>query len=82
MRAVGTNWQVICNHLCKTTGKRYYAVQPFPNVWQAWCKDCHSILREEGGWTERAQLFAGLALVCASCFNDIVSRHKRVRLSA
>jgi hypothetical protein len=35
---------------------------------QAWCAACNAILREEGDWTERAESFAGVTLICAGCF--------------
>src|SRR5262245_26484242 len=74
---------VICQHLVQERGRRYYSLwlgPDHPGDEQAWCEDCHTVLEEEGSWTNRVTEFAAISLVCGSCFQAVLRRHTRLRL--
>ena len=77
---------VACRHLREGAGLRYHAIRPFPaeapRLWQAWCGECHAVLEQEGGWTDRAKAFIDIAIICTPCYRETMRRHHRVRLAA
>jgi hypothetical protein len=38
------------------------------------------VLRQEGGWTDYADQYAGEAVVCAACYDAIKRRNRRTTL--
>jgi hypothetical protein len=75
-------YQFVCRHMMEETGLKYHAIKWSPShpFMQAWCEKCHAVLREEGGWTDRAKQFADLQGICADCYEKVVRRHKETPL--
>ena len=42
-----------------------------------WCDRCDVVWAREGEWTDAMGKFAGLRLVCASCFSEIKDHHQQ-----
>ncbi len=73
-----------CRRLCAETGLWNCASQPSPGNpfgWWACCEVCHTVLEQEEGWSEHAKKFAGLRLVCKSCFKTALRGHRRLSLA-
>jgi hypothetical protein len=76
---------VMCRHLCVGEGLRFHAIKfeaNHPAVCQLWCRECHSVLEREGGLTDRALRYMGLAAVCMPCVKLVARRNKRIPLPA
>ena len=71
-----TQYCIICKHLRDGSGLGYFAIKPEPTEPAlAWCEDCDRIFQEERGWSDRADAEADWSLVCANCYDQILSRH-------
>lgn len=48
-----------------------------PDEWcpDAWCDACEAIVDAEGEWTERAEGFAGIKLICSECYEIVRERN-------
>ena len=49
-----------------------------PNDLQAWCEDCEALFLREDEKTEVFREFTRMTVVCASCYQDLKSKHSRV----
>jgi hypothetical protein len=65
----------VCQHFSKSKKVGFfepYAIDSDPDeALQAWCEECERILRDEGGWTDKALEFASFRVCCGGCFHDI-----------
>ena len=36
----------------------------------AWCSKCEEVVAKSGGWDEESEKFAGVSLLCGSCYDE------------
>jgi hypothetical protein len=67
----------VCCHLVHGSGEGFFHSDngPCPD---AWCARCDALMMQTGHWTEEAEKFAGISVVCDSCYRNI-RRRNRVR---
>ncbi len=67
---------IICRHLSEQSGLGFYAstAEVFAPA-QAWCEGCDVVLAEERGWSDRAEEFADLKILCLVCYEEMLSQH-------
>lgn len=65
----------VCRHLNLETPvgfvEGYDPDDPETELYQAWCRACDEVLVEEGDWNDRSEAFAGIRLVCRSCYRQM-----------
>lgn len=67
----------VCQHLVNGKGRGFFfADDPSDSHPDAWCADCEQIRDEEGGWTDRAEDFAKVTVLCAGCYEVVKSRNQ------
>ncbi len=73
---------IICWHLSEQSGLGFYAstAEVFAPA-QAWCEGCDVVLEEERGWSDRAEEFADLKLLCSACYEETLRRHRFISWS-
>lgn len=68
----------LCKHL--VTGKRlgFYPAEDTDDARpDAWCSACEKVRVAEGGeWNDRSEKFAGIAAICASCYDQARERNE------
>ncbi|WP_321397761.1 DUF6882 domain-containing protein [Emcibacter sp.] len=70
----------VCQHLVGGARKLGFNVgygldDPDEYYPDAWCDECEKMLEAEGEWTEKAEAFADIKIVCAGCYLDIRERN-------
>jgi hypothetical protein len=65
----------VCQHLARGSRLGFYHSDngPYPD---AWCAACDELMMRVGEWTEEAERFAGITLVCHRCYLNIRRRNK------
>ena len=62
----------VCCHLIRDelapAGFNEAELEPDDPEPMAWCNACETMIDETGGWTEQAEKFADIKLVCEFCF--------------
>ena len=72
----------VCRHLASGIGRGFFSSDdgtgrdPCPD---AWCAECDALMMQTGEWTEEAERYAGITVVCANCYGDIKKRALRRR---
>ena len=71
---------VVCGHMIesKVSAVGFVENSDDPNDLQAWCEDCEEMFLHEGDKTEAFCEFNRRAIVCASCYQELKSRHSRI----
>jgi hypothetical protein len=68
---------IICRHLRDENRLGYLAIRAEGDEpAQAWCEACDTVLEEEQGWTDRADLQADWKLYCTVCYETTLRRHR------
>ncbi|MBW3572860.1 MAG: DUF2199 domain-containing protein [Gemmatimonadetes bacterium] len=68
----------VCGHLLDGEDQGFHAAEdpgnPRPD---AWCDRCEAVRLREGGWSDTAEEFAGIALACGTCYDIIEANNRR-----
>jgi hypothetical protein len=64
----------VCRHLLHGSGRGFFCSDngPCPD---AWCAACDALMMQTGHWTEEAEKFAGIRVVCNRCYRNIRRRN-------
>jgi hypothetical protein len=73
----------VCQHLVAgkdgpPLGFHAAEIDPYNRTWgdlNGWCDECDQVYVLEGGWTDVAEEFASIKLVCADCFDELEAKH-------
>ena len=71
----------VCQHLVRslTTRERVGFFSAGSPRGDAWCSACEDVRLREGGetgdWNERSEAFAGIKLLCGSCYDEAKRLH-------
>jgi hypothetical protein len=73
----------VCQHLVAGAdgpplGFNAAGIDPYNRRWgdqNGWCDECDQVLVLEGGWTDAAEEFASIKLVCDECFDELEEKH-------
>jgi hypothetical protein len=62
----------VCRHLVDGTAAAMFSEPPRVAVpWpDAWCERCEAQHAARGGWTDEAEAFAGLSVLCSGCYSQ------------
>ena len=65
----------VCRHLAKGTGLGFFHAGNgrYPD---AWCSQCDVLMMQTGHWTEEAEKFVDITLVCHRCYREIRKRNE------
>jgi hypothetical protein len=71
---------VVCGHMIdsRISSVGFVENSDDPNDLQAWCEDCEEMFVREDDKTEAFREFNRMTIVCASCYQELKSRHSRV----
>lgn len=67
----------VCKHLVTGKDLGFFAADETENARpDAWCSDCENVRIAEGGeWNDRSEEFAGISVICASCYDQARERN-------
>lgn len=69
----------VCRHLVSGSGLGFYTPNQAPSgeasgEQSAWCGACERVRRQQRGWSDASEAFAGITVICDGCFEQ--SRHR------
>jgi len=73
----------VCRHLVRGAGLGFVEPNRSPasddesDEQCAWCLECETVRRHQGGWNDISEKFAGVTFICDACFDASRKRNER-----
>ena len=72
----------VCRHLVSGNGLGFFAPDRTPisehesDEQCAWCAECERVRQRQGGWDDVSEAFAGITMICDTCFDAARLRNR------